>query len=24
VGPMQDGVDAYLRCRDGIAAALKS
>jgi GTPase Era involved in 16S rRNA processing len=23
VGPMQDEVDAYIRCRDGIAAALK-
>jgi GTP-binding protein EngB required for normal cell division len=23
VGPMQDGVDAYLRCRDGIATALR-
>jgi hypothetical protein len=23
IGPMQDEVDAYLRCRDGAAAALK-
>jgi hypothetical protein len=23
IGPMQDEVDAYVRCRDGVAAALK-